>query len=266
MARRKSGNPMYEAHSATSVDTGNWTLYAWFRHDTASESWSIIELQNGSVSSWTQYLWVRLDGSNLFLEGRQFYSVGSATARGTTLLTPNKWWFGAAVFDESVPIIRVYLGSLDSPVALEATDSVVSGSRAISAAGLQVSGGNVSAIRYVAEVRYLATGLTIEELEEVRLGNRYVARPGEDIIHLPLDSPTAAVVEDLSGNNYSKSLDTSGLTAVEHPPIAYGWSGSVVSVLSTPGIAVPLLEPVEEDSTFSLSVAKQLPIGQASET
>jgi hypothetical protein len=224
--------------TAIPVNT-DWTLAMWVKPTTAGEGnvGKIIRIDSGTqVRQEFRFL-----AAGRTLRAQATATTTSASTTTTTALTAAVWQCVVATYRNSDGKCRIYIGSQSAAMteASYATQVAQVGGTLAGGTTCRIGNDNATASTFDGSMeRGLVTARewTGDEMERFRLGFHPVTT-GSMRGYWPLDSPTAAQAEDLSGNGANGTV--SGCLAVEGPPIGINW-----------GQAVPTLGPV---SIFSLS-------------
>lgn len=147
----------------------------------------------------------------------------------------NEWRCVFATFLAGTALPRtdygLFSGSLASSVASVGVNGTGSadGTAPLVAPGTTSCVGNMPALTRTfdgAIERFFAVPwvMTVDEMERFRLGDiSVIYTRGTPVIFAPLNSPTAAQAEDLSGRGYLGSV--TGALAAEGPPVPFNWGG-----------------------------------------
>lgn len=234
MARQFDGIDDVIAAAITAMDSGDWTIAVWVNPTSAGEGsggvFVQIETSGGGIRQR-----FRFPVAGRTVQALQSYTGGAGNAVTTTTntLPTAAWSLVVATFRASDKMCRVYIGDLDSPMVEASYSAQVAGGTTRGTAGTVANIGNNSAtsatqVGSLGQVAIAAREWSLDEMEAFRLGVRPV-NSGAMRGFWPLDSPTAAQAEDLSGNGANGTV--TGAVVSEDPPVPLGWGEMVQPVL-----------------------------------
>lgn len=226
MSREFDGVDDLVTATVTAIDSGNVTVVGWIRPDTAGETsaGTIFNIETtGSASvSFVRFL---ILSTTLRLRAWHTFATTSADTRTTNVIPTAAWTCFVATFRASDGKWRIYLGSQSAPM-VEATydlQQAAAGTRTTAGVWATIGNNRATSVTYdgrIGHVAYDAREWTLVEAEALRLGSRPI-QTGTLRGYWPLDSPTASVVEDLSGNGANGTL--TGAVVAEEPPVPMSW-------------------------------------------
>lgn len=222
MARTFDGVDDVISMSITAVTGVDWTIAAWVKPNNGGEGnvGQIFRTDPGTANDRQQF---RLTGASMALNCRQRTDATFPDSTSTNTLTAGVWVSVFGTLRVSDMKIRMYIGSLVSPVAEVSYSSQITGTGSALTNGTVGRIGNNQATTatfdgVIGPVSFAAREWTLDEMEAFRLGARPV-NAGMMRGFWPLDSPDAAQAEDLSGNGANGTVV--GCTVAENPPIPF---------------------------------------------
>lgn len=249
MARFFDGVDDKIAATITAVDTGDWTMGGWLYATGAGEAGFGIAMNvQGAGPTTVQYM-------GTFNSATLYAAQGFTTTDASALQTVNgfafnKWHCAFATYTDATRGIKLYRGDIAAAMAEVTYNALpVAGVGTRRTAGTTLGVGNNIATTQtwagnIGHVMFARRLLTLDEMERFRQGARPVLSSAVMVIDWPLDSPTAAQAEDLSGNGVNGTV--TGSTAVEGPPVPDAWGEQAMVatravVANHPGSRLPVL-------------------------
>lgn len=237
MARDFDGvNDYIRRTSLGTPDNDTYTVYVWVWHDTVATGpiWHASHvIGSGSV------LYHNADGTLTF----QTLASGAVSRAVQTSgsISFNHWAFIACVYALTGP--ELYLGDVRTPITGEPSYSIETsdGSSRACFEWQDFTLGRVGTTYFdgkMGEVGVVRRALSIDELNRIKDGQRFISNASEQVLYWPLDSPNAATIADYSGNGNHPT--NSGTTVIEGPPIAFQW-GPTATIAHTPTSSATIL-------------------------
>lgn len=227
MARDFDGVDDIITATVTAVDSGDWTIAAWCAPDTAGEgSFGNLFRVETSGGSFTQVVLMASAARDVY--AIQNFATTDALTRTSTVLTASAWACVVATYRDSDKKCRVYVGTLSAAMAEASYTTQTAGVGTRDTAGTVASIGSPPNTAETWDGKIGATCFdarqwTLDEMESFRQG-LYPIPTSTMRGFWPLDSPTAAQAEDLSGNGAHGTV--TGAIAAEGPPVAMRWGDS----------------------------------------
>jgi hypothetical protein len=227
MSRFFDANTERISGTITALDTGDWTFGCWVNVSNSgvgnTQAGQLLRVIDGSSNNIHT---VRFGGANdLHVVGIQGHATTNSEGSSTDPVSRNTWTCVVTTWRASDGNHRFYFGDRTTAMAQNTTTSDVNPSGARRTGGTNCwIGNNQAAERWldgsIARPFLVGRELALGEMEAFRQGN-WFALFGDPTVkpsfYLPLDSPTASVAEDLSGNGVTFTV--TGATVSDEPPI-----------------------------------------------
>lgn len=249
MARDFDGVDDIIAGTITAMADGDWTAGAWINADTAGEGnlGRIIQVDDGAGAHFVAFSL----GAGPVARCAFAYTTTNALALSSTAVTAAVWTLNIATHRASDNTVRLYIGTIATAMAEAAYTTQTAGVGTFDAVSTKAEIGNITDTSRTFDGRIhvpflVPRELSVDQMEQFRLGDWSVLWNGTVIprFFLPLDSPTAAQCEDLSGNGVAFTL--TGAVIAEGPPVpgcfmpdATRVTGVVVEPLTVGGAITP---------------------------
>lgn len=229
MARTFNGTTDIVAGTITAIADGDWTGGAWILPASAGEGnlgriFDINDAGSGGVFNF-------FVTTGLVLSGQLHYATTDCASTSSTTFTASTWMCVFITHRASDNKARLFQGSQSVAVAETAYTTQTAGVGAFTVAGTLAKLGNRTDAARTFDGRIhseflLPREMSVDEMEQFRLGDWGVLWNGTVIprFFCPMDSPTAAQIEDLSGN--SVAFTATGTTASEGAPVPGGFQGT----------------------------------------
>ena len=215
---------------------GSWTMVAWINADSAGESGNGRIILTNTASVRERSLWFQ---TGMNFRSLQKFSTTDATSVSSNTLAVGTWYCVATTYNSADMIMRLYYGSLAAAMVEASYGTQTAGVGTPNEGSTRVHAGNRpdQAETFDGRIAHACVDnriWTLDEMEAFRQGQRPI-NTGSMIVYWPLDSPTAAQAEDLSGNNYHGTV--TGALAAEGPPVAMRWGDSFGMTYTTAAAA-----------------------------
>lgn len=227
MARDFDGVDDIIKNTSITTFSGSYTMAGWINADSAAEGLRIIETARSSDGLGERGLIVQ---TGFKLEAFQGFTTEWSDSVSTQTLTVGVWYCVVATYTSSDKKMRMYYGSLSAPMAEMSYSLQTAGVGTIMETSVRVMVGSTTNGEtnrdFDGRIEHAFCDnriWTLDEMEAFRQGQRPI-NTGSMIFYWPLDSPTAAQAEDLSGNGYHGTV--TGAIAAEGPPVAMRWGDS----------------------------------------
>ena len=201
-------------------------MAAWINADSAAEGLRIIETAKSSGAEERGFI----VQTGFKLEAFQEFTTTWSDSLSTETLTVGVWYCVVATYTSSDKKMRMYYGSLSAPMVEMSYTTQTAGVGTIVETSVRVMVGSTTNGEtnrdFDGRIEHAFCDnriWTLDEMEAFRQGQRPI-NTGSMIFYWPLDSPTAAQAEDLSGNGYHGTV--TGALAAEGPPVAMRWGDS----------------------------------------